>query len=260
MIYHIRLAMEFYDNLGKVLSEMPGISLDEMSGVRLMNRTDTKYLANKSLLLKFFELAKNDYFVQKIDGSPVAEYNTTYWDTPDHRFYLLHHDGIRPRIKVRVRTYIDSALSFLEIKNKDNHNKTRKKRRPLASPEAIDTEENEEFLINKAAVGIEDIHPCLKNNFKRITLVNKNRTERLTIDYDLSFYNIETDVSMNMGNLVIIELKREGRSPSPALNCLLKLRIKPQGFSKYCIGTYLTNKNIKGNMFKDRIPTIKKLV
>ncbi len=159
-----------------------------------------------------------------------------------------------------MRTYIDSALSFLEIKNKDNHNKTRKKRRPLASPEAIDTEENEEFLINKAAVGIEDIHPCLKNNFKRITLVNKNRPERLTIDYDLSFYNIETDVSMNMGNLVIIELKREGRSPPPALNCLLKLRIKPQGFSKYCIGTYLTNKNIKGNMFKDRIPTIKKLV
>ncbi len=50
--------MEFYDNLGKVLSEMPGISLDEMSGVRLMNRTDTKFLANKSLLLKFFELAK----------------------------------------------------------------------------------------------------------------------------------------------------------------------------------------------------------
>ena len=45
--------MEFYDNLGKVLSEMPGISLDEMSGVRLMNRTDTKFLANKSLLLKF---------------------------------------------------------------------------------------------------------------------------------------------------------------------------------------------------------------
>ena len=71
MIYHIRLAMEFYDNLGKVLSEMPGISLDEMSGVRLMNRTDTKFLANKSLLLKFFELAKNDYFVQKTDGSPV---------------------------------------------------------------------------------------------------------------------------------------------------------------------------------------------
>ena len=65
---------------------------------------------------------------------------------------------------------------------------------------------------------------------------------------------------MNMGNLVIIELKREGRSPSPALNCLLKLRITPQGFSKYCIGTYLTDKRKKGNMFKDRIPTIKKLV
>lgn len=252
--------MDFYENLGKILSEMPTISLGEMSDVRLMNRTDTKFLANKSLMLKFFKLSYDDYCVQEVDGNPIAEYNTTYWDTDDHHFYRLHHDGVRPRIKVRVRTYIDTALSFLEIKNKDNHNKTRKKRRQLLSPDDINTEENEEFLIKKAAVGIEDIHPCLKNNFKRITLVNRKHTERLTVDFDLSFQNLETGTSMHMGNLVIIEIKRQGKEASPALEHLMTLRIKPQGFSKYCIGTYLTNKNVKGNMFKGRVTAIKRLV
>lgn len=251
--------MDFYDKLGKALSEMPGITLAEMKEVRLMNRTDTKYLANKSLLLKFLDYAKDDYFVQVIDGNPVAAYDTTYWDTAAHDFYMAHHNGLRPRTKVRIRTYIDSALMFLEVKNKDNHDKTRKKRRPLTSPDEIGTKENEDFLNERAKVDRDDIHPCLENNFKRVTLVNRKRTERLTIDFDLSFRNIETGKSANVGNLVIIELKREGKSPSPALSHILKLRIKQQGFSKYCIGTYLTNSGIKRNIFKSRITTIKKL-
>ena len=60
----------------------------------------------------------------------------------------------------------------------------------------------------------------LENRFDRITLVNKGKTERLTIDLNLRFHNIVTDDFRFMDDVVIIELKRDGRVPSPILALL----------------------------------------
>ena len=120
------------------MSEMPPITLDEMGKIRLMNRTDTKFLTNKMGLLKVLEQAKNDYYVQEIDGKRIAHYRTTYWDFDEHGFYVMHQNGHKPRMKVRVRTYEDSnGLTFLEIKRKDNHGKTKKKRTEVKSQTEI---------------------------------------------------------------------------------------------------------------------------
>ena len=40
------------------------ISLDEMSSIRLMNRIDSKYLANEEQLSRLLELARDQYMVQ----------------------------------------------------------------------------------------------------------------------------------------------------------------------------------------------------
>lgn len=55
--------MDFTQRLGEVLADMPKIGLAETGKVRLMNRTDRKYLANKKQLLRFLELTKGDYMV-----------------------------------------------------------------------------------------------------------------------------------------------------------------------------------------------------
>ena len=233
--------MDFYTELENVISDMPRIGLEETGKVRLMNRTDRKYLANRNLLLKFLRLTKDEYSILVASGSPVSVYSTTYWDTDDHQFYTRHHNGCRPRTKVRVRTYVDTETTFLEVKNKDNHNKTRKSRVRLASPEEMNSD------------------PCLRNRFSRLTLVNKAFTERLTIDFDVNFTNLETQQEAQLGNIVIMELKRSGKSDSPAFDALIKLRIKPQGFSKYCIGTYLTNPGVKHNKFKKKEVVMRRL-
>lgn len=248
--------MDFDKVIGGAVAGMPVIGLEDTDKVRLMNRTDTKYLANQNLLLKFLELTKGNYMVLSAAGNAVSVYSTTYYDTADHHFYMLHHNGMRPRIKVRVRTYLDTATTFLEVKNKDNHDKTHKSRMRLISPADMDTDEDEVFLEDKADVKIGDIHPCLANSFHRLTLVDKNYTERLTIDFDVEFSNLETGLSRELGNLVIMELKRSSKSDSPALDALLRLRVKPQSFSKYCIGTYLTNPTIKHNRFKKKLVAI----
>lgn len=73
--------MDFYTELENVISDMPRIGLEETGKVRLMNRTDRKYLANRNLLLKFLRLTKDEYSVLVASESPVSVYSTTYWDT-----------------------------------------------------------------------------------------------------------------------------------------------------------------------------------
>ena len=70
---------------------------------------------------------------------------------------------------------------------------------------------------------------------------------------------METGKDANVGPLVIIELKRDGNVFSPVLDMLRELRIKPLGFSKYCIGSVMTNKGLKRNRFNIRMITLSKL-
>ena len=63
-----------------------------------------------------------------------------------------------------------------------------------------------------------------------------------------------------MGNIVIIELKRDGLQPSPITGKLLQLRIFPHGFSKYVIGSALTNSGLRHNRIKPRLRSIEKKV
>ena len=59
---------------------------------------------------------------------------------------------------------------------------------------------------------------------------------------------------------MIIELKRDGLVYSPVLNMLRQLRIHPHGFSKYCMGSALTNPQLSVNRFKCKLIEINKIV
>ena len=85
-------------------------------------------------------------------------------------------------------------------------------------------------------------------------------TERLTIDTNLRFHNVATGNYRFMDNIVIIELKRDGRVPSPVISLLNQLRIKPHGFSKYCIGSALTNDELHCNRLKPRLHSIERIL
>ena len=154
---------------------------------------------------------------------------------------------------------MDSDITFLEIKTKNNHGRTKKKRVAVPSQQITGENGNEEFLQEKVHLSLEDIHPTVRNQFHRITLVNYGKTERLTIDYDVQFHNMETGKDANVGPLVIIELKRDGNVYSPVLDILRQLRIKPSGFSKYCIGSVMTNRKLKHNLFKARMVKLSRL-
>jgi len=251
--------MEIDARINDLLQYLEPITLEQMSSIRLMNRTDTKFVTNKENLARLLELAQGKYYAQFNNDSRIANYMTTYWDTENHRFFLEHHNGRAPRQKVRVRTYMDSDLTFLEVKTKNNHGRTKKKRVEVPSQDIDVQGTNGEFVEGLVHQGLNEMHPTVRNQFHRITLVNYEKTERLTIDYDVHFHNMETGTDANVGPLVIIELKRDGNVYSPVLDILRTLRIKPSGFSKYCIGSVMTNKKLKQNIFKEKMIVLSKL-
>lgn len=249
------------EQIVELVNQLEPITLEEMSGIKLMNRTDTKFVTNKFKLARMLELAQGQYYAQFTNESKVAEYITTYWDTDGLNFYFEHHNGRAPRQKVRVRTYVGSDLTFLEVKTKNNHGRTKKKRIEVPGQEIVEVKAEADEFVNKLVHRrLDDIHPTVQNHFHRITLVNKGKTERLTIDFDVEFQNFETGEKAQTGDLVIVELKRDGNVFSPILDILRRLRIKPSGFSKYCIGSVMTNRGLKHNMFMEKMVWINKLV
>ena len=243
-----------------LLSAFDPISLEQMSGVKLMNRTDTKFVTNVDKLRQLLELAQQDYYVQEIEGERNLEYDTTYFDTQAFDMYNQHQWGHTNRQKIRFRTYCINGLQFMEVKTKNNHGRTKKKRIEVVDMDLMD-EEKRLFLGKNLRYGVDTLQPALNNHFSRITLVNKGKTERLTIDSSLCFNNIVNGEHLDMGDLVIIELKRDGQVFSPVLAMLKELRIQPHGFSKYSMGSALTGQDhLPVNRFKRKLIEVGKLV
>ncbi len=231
-----------------------------MSGVKLMNRTDTKFVTNLQKLMQLLEMARPDYDVQEIDGQRNLEYDTTYYDTEQFDMYAVHQHGHTNRQKIRFRTYCISGLQFMEIKTKNNHGRTKKKRMEVSDMDLLDAEKRD-FIGKHLHYDVNQLQPALNNHFSRITLVNKAKTERLTIDSGLRFNNLQSGEQLDMGQLVIIELKRDGLVFSPVLEMLRRLRIQPHGFSKYCMGSALTGRDVLPvNRFKRKLIEVNKLV
>lgn len=258
--------------MDKLLATFRSITLEEMKGIKLMNRIDTKFVTSVPKLMQLLAMARDRYRVQETGGLRLIPYSTLYYDTPDLSMYTTHHCGQMPRQKVRVRSYVASHLSFLEVKTKDNHRRTRKKRveypayRPGHTeasmrfvPDQVD-EPTIAFLGEHLKLAPAAIVPQVENSFNRITLVNDEHTERLTIDTSLMFHNLTTGRDCDLTGLAIIELKRDGRCFSPVIEMLRELRIKPMGFSKYCMGTALTNPAARINRFKIRLHTVERIM
>ncbi len=241
----------------KLINAFEPITLAQMSSVKLMNRTDTKFVTTTTKLQQLLELALGDYYIQEIDGQRNMEYDTTYFDTKDYDMYCQHQWGHTNRQKIRFRTYVSSHLQFMEVKTKNNHGRTKKKRIEVTDMDVKEAEKSA-FLSKHLRYGVDTLMPALNNHFHRITLVNRDKTERLTIDSQLRFYNLVSGQKRDMEDLVVIELKRDGLIYSPVLNMLKQLHIHPHGFSKYCMGSAMTNPTLPVNRFKGKLIEIDK--
>ncbi|MFT5725192.1 MAG: hypothetical protein ACI9JN_002316 [Bacteroidia bacterium] len=229
------------------------ISLTEMDEVKLMKRMDTKFIVNTDKILVLLNHIKSDYKILEINGNRLMTYDSLYYDTDGLNFYLDHHNKIANRIKIRKRNYVESNISFLEIKQKNNKGVTIKTRIPLQSFSKEMSQEGHSFIkeiTNKDLT----LHHSISNRFYRLTLVSIENEERVTIDFNLSYDN-----QLYNKKLAIIELKQEKLNRNSKLFQALKsIGINPFSISKYCIGMATTYPDLKQNFFKHKMLTITK--
>ena len=248
-------------SFSSVLKKFSPITLKEMSMVRFMNRIDTKYVTTKENLIPFLSEMSEDYYVQKINNKRIALYHTLYMDTPDLEMYIAHQDDRSVRQKVRIREYVDSNLSFFEVKNRDNKGRILKERIVLSDFKEYNSEEGVSFIEKKTPYNMQNLIPQLENSFERITLVNKEKTLRLTIDQNISFNNIQTSLKNDLlSDLVVIEIKHDGKLKPESRSLLKNMNIHQEKISKYCVGSVLTNPDLKYNRFKPKLYFIKKII
>lgn len=249
-------------DLTSILQEMNPISLTEMKQVQLMNRVDFKYIMTKENLYDLLESITPLYRIQTIDDEQISNYKTLYLETPHFDMYLAHHNKKLYRQKLRMRSYRKSNKSFCEIKTKINKGRTLKERISIPYDDFYNSfrlKDVKDFISENLIYDKSVLLPHIENQFNRITLVNNKLTERVTIDCNIGFYSHYTGETIELPELVILELKQNGLSESMVKENLMYLRIKSKNFSKYCMGTILTNHEIKSNRFKRKLRYIDKI-
>ncbi|HPR31063.1 MAG TPA: polyphosphate polymerase domain-containing protein [Prolixibacteraceae bacterium] len=250
--------MNFANKLKDTIDRFSPISLKEMDRVRFMRRTDTKYILEIEKMPILLEKVLADYYMVEINHIREQLYETTYFDTNDYQMYTIHHNGKLNRHKIRIRKYVFSDMAFLEVKKKNNRGETIKNRIPKEDEgHHLDFEGSGSFLEKYTPYNHELLWPKLGNRFIRLTLVNKDLSERITLDYDLRFTDLKYHKQIQTEGICIVEIKRNrDHQNSPFVKALSEFRVFPSGFSKYCMGLAMLNPEIKTNIFKQKIKKI----
>lgn len=243
--------------INDILNGFEAITLSEMDSVKLMDRTDTKFVFNSAELPSILSELTTDYKVLEINSVRISKYESLYFDTPNFDLYHKHQTGKLNRYKIRFRRYVESNLNFFEVKFKNNKGRTIKNR--VKQEEVFRTIQNQakELLNDKTNLLSENLEPKIWVNYSRITLVNKNSPERVTIDLNLHF--VKDEQVKHIANLVVAEVKQDKSSTSPFIKLMRKSHVREGSISKYCFGIITFFDKIKHNNFKPKLIPIKKI-
>ncbi len=221
---------KFDSELATLLERFADATPDQLAARALQHRIDVKYLVARSALAGLVRSLGAGYAAVRVATGALATYRNVYFDTPSFRCFDDHRRGRRGRRKVRIRHYPDRAMSFLEIKTKQTATVTLKQRRQLTYGAQALTVADQLFLDERTDLG--PLVPAVGIDYRRITLLDMNVAERLTIDLDLVAYH--DGQVRELGAFAVIELKRAQRGETAALRALRNAHIRERSLSKYC--------------------------
>jgi VTC domain len=232
-----------------IVAGLPPIGLGDLGSAALLNRVDAKFVVHRALLGQWLERCAHGFHALELNGQRDGRYRTTYFDSANLDLYRAHLTGRAVRRKLRVRSYVDTDASFLEIKCRDHGGRTTKSRVAVGSNHATALDALP-ALPTELTEGLTNVplHAVLCTNFSRVTLVDTVRAERVTIDSGITFQS-EHDARV-FPSLVCIEVKQVRRGISPALTALHALGQRATRFSKYCVGVCCMVPGVPTHRFK----------
>jgi hypothetical protein len=246
-----------YDEILQFLGGFESIDLSDMDSVKLLNRTEKKFVMHISKIGPLLKLAREEYKVLEINEQRLLEYSTEYFDTLDNAMYLAHHNGRQNRYKVRKREYMVSGEQFLEVKRRLTNGRTQKKRVEISGT-SINETSGHTFIEAATPYQLAGLEKKLVNTFHRVTLMSDHFKERITIDMGLRFSIGEKHIELP--SIAIIEIKKEKTGPIAGIELSMrKMGIHGSSVSKYCIGRALLEPKLKSNLFQNKIRYLIKL-
>ncbi len=227
------------------LSELATVDLTQLDQAQLHDRVESKVLLHETDIPAALGLLASDYFVLDHDGERSQRYRTEYFDSPLLASYHDHHNQKANRFKARYRTYLNSDLTYFEVKH-SVAGRTVKVRRRTEAPQGRLWPEDILFFYQQTGRDAEGLLPSLTVEYERVLLVRGDYSERVTIDVDIRYFS-ERRATQHSG-LAVCEFKQETldrRSPA-----IVALHRRPQKFSKYCMGLASCHPLLRRNRFK----------
>lgn len=241
------------------LAPFDSIALAEMDSVALLERRDTKYVLSEAQFAAQLPELTDLYRTLEVGGQRVHAYRTLYFDSDRLDLFRAHHVNRPNRYKVRSRMYVDSSLSFFEVKSRNARQRTLKARTPTAKLLTEITANETAFIASNAPYPSGDLAPRLLNAFSRITLVNLALGERLTFDFCLLF--AANDECVELPGVVVAELKQPRAAPtSPFAVLMRRMNLHSTSFSKYCVGVSLLYGGVKHNRFNPQLRLARRII
>ena len=228
-----------------VLAGFSPVDLEQLDHAQLHDRIESKIVLRSSILPDALRKLATDYFVLEHLADRIQGYANQYFDSAELRSYHEHHNQLGRRLKVRYRTYENSAMTFFEVKRKIA-GRSVKERQLSTPPDGGLRCGDARFFAERTGWDPDAVVPSLTVDYQRILLVKRDFSERVTIDLELRFCNGTT--SATPSGLAICELKQprlDRRSPAMAA-----MKRRPETFSKYCIGMASCDPTLRRNRFK----------
>ena len=235
------------------MNTLAPIALAELNQhAALQTRVDRKYVLTRADAEAVLADAAPGTRVLEIDGLRELAYESVYFDTPDLLSYRMAAHARRRRFKLRTRSYVDSATSFLEMKTRGARSTTVKDRIDYdPSSRDVLTEEGRQYA--DAALdelGIPeperlDLLPTLVTRYRRTTLFLPASSSRATVDTDLS-WEAEDGTTIMRPGLAIIETKSGSRT-SEVDRLLWSHGHRPDRISKFGTGLAALRPDLPAN-------------
>ena len=261
-------------------AEWKSISLKAMNKKAAMQtRVDRKYIVDAETAAKVLSTLDADASVMDIKGQRDFAYDSVYFDTPQMQSYHSAAYSRDDTFKIRTRSYLDSKLTFLEVKTDGEQDMTVKKRISYTFEKRDTlTAEGREYIT--AALGgilagpVHKLEAVLTTGYRRATVFlpqsEKNPVaSRMTVDTNLTWTPLSENILMagvnyrnyhgnlvgtvyGLPNAVIIETK-SGVEPSVADQHLWDAGITPSKISKFATGMAALNPQLVSNKWAETL-------
>lgn len=214
------------------------------------SRQEYKFIIPLIFLDQVLTYLKDDFFCKQCDDGYIFRYKNTYFDTSDCALFHMHRQGKYNRIKVRIREYQNGIPNrFIECKEKVRGLKNKKKRQLIGKSDDLPADFLNEAL-GRYGLSADQLRPAVNICYDRLHFVSKNKTSRVTIDFNLSVYFPETNPKPLIPGYFVLELK-SNTYPKAMIRFLRRsLQQREQSFSKYCVALCFLNPLLKRNRWK----------